>query len=157
VSAVRHLVAHCRAVSIVAWHPTLPCRLPTSRPRLRALCPGALRGPQRDDDGASPHAAAPCETRARVETPASRRPSPGRLCSTTPCTVGPLWPTADSLPAKTMCDDWMRRATPWTMYILLTIICKHGAAANKTGSANQRGEKKFEGFFYLQNRNTAAD
>jgi hypothetical protein len=43
------------------------------------------------------------------------------------------------------------------MYILLTIICKHGAAANKTGSANQRGEKKFEGFFYLQNRNTAAD
>ena len=41
--------------SIVPWHPTLPCRLPSSRPRLCAL-----------DDGASPHAASLREARARV-------------------------------------------------------------------------------------------
>jgi hypothetical protein len=38
---------------IVTWHPTLPCRLSTSGPRLRALYPGALCGPQRDDDGSA--------------------------------------------------------------------------------------------------------
>jgi hypothetical protein len=44
VSAVRHLVAHCRVVSIVTWHPTLPRRLSTSRPRLRAVCPALSAG-----------------------------------------------------------------------------------------------------------------
>lgn len=43
---------------------TQALHLTSSPPR---TFPGALRGPHRDDDGASPHAAAPCVTSARVE------------------------------------------------------------------------------------------
>jgi hypothetical protein len=41
--------------------------------------PGALRGPHRDDDGASPHAAAPCVTSARVEDSGRPPSQSGRL------------------------------------------------------------------------------